>query len=248
MNTRSHRVPLALSVGLLLLLAPAGHAGAVASRTAAARVPLAVAPTQALAVMLTSQQALSAPDAHSARVALVALLRPITDAPTVLPVIGHATGPAGAAWLHVRLPGRPNDHTGWVRQSATVFANTRWHVVIDISERRLTVYRDGRVVRVLPAIVGKPSTPTPVGTAFVEEIVQVPPGGSGAPYALALSSRSTVYQEFAGGPGQIAIHGIANIGGALGTAVSHGCIRLATEAIVWLAERVGPGAPVTVTP
>ena len=35
--------------------------------------------------------------------------------------------------------------------------------------------------------------------------------------------------------------------GAPPTAVSHGCIRLTTAAITWLAERVGRGVPVTVT-
>ena len=49
---------------------------------------------------------------------------------------------------------------------------------------------------------------------------------AGGPYALATSDRSDVFQEFDGGPGQIAIHGMDNLPGALGTASSHGCIRL----------------------
>lgn len=69
----------------------------------------------------------------------------------------------------------------------------------------------------------------------------------GAPYALALSARSEVLQEFAGGPGQIAIHGTNNVGGVLGSAASHGCVRLDTKAISWLAARIGPGVPVTIT-
>ena len=54
-------------------------------------------------------------------------------------------------------------------------------------------------------------------------------------------------QEFEGGPGQIALHGIDGLRGELGTAVSHGCIRLARTAITWLAHRIGAGVPVTVT-
>nr|MDP9491050.1 L,D-transpeptidase [Actinomycetota bacterium] len=65
--------------------------------------------------------------------------------------------------------------------------------------------------------------------------------------ALALSARSNVLQEFAGGPGQIAIHGVANIGGTLGTASSHGCVRLADRSIRWLAARIAPGVPVSIT-
>ena len=71
-------------------------------------------------------------------------------------------------------------------------------------------------------------------------------GQVGGPYALALSSRSYVFQEFAGGPGQIAVHGVWNVGGTMGTATSHGCVRLDTASISWLGERIGPGVPVTV--
>ena len=73
------------------------------------------------------------------------------------------------------------------------------------------------------------------------------PGAAGAPYALALSARSDVLQEFEGGPGQIALHGIANLGGTIGTAVSHGCVRLANRSITWLAARISAGVPVTIT-
>jgi lipoprotein-anchoring transpeptidase ErfK/SrfK len=121
--------------------------------------------------------------------------------------------------------------------------------VVDTSRRRVTVYRNGRAIRVFKAVVGKPSTPTPVGQFFVEESVQLRPWQVGAPFLLTLSARSTVLQEFAGGRGQIAIHGRDNIGGVLGTAVSHGCVRLADRAMRWLVAwgRIGPGVPVTIT-
>lgn len=95
--------------------------------------------------------------------------------------------------------------------------------------------------------MGKASTPTPPGEFFVEESIRLPAGAVGAPFALALSARSTVLQEFAGGPGQIALHGLWNVGGTLGTAVSHGCVRLNTGAMRWLAARISPGVPVTIT-
>ena len=53
-------------------------------------------------------------------------------------------------------------------------------------------------------------------------------------------------QEFEGGPGQIAIHGTNGLSGALGSAASHGCIRLGTSAITWLARRIGGGVPLTI--
>ena len=105
----------------------------------------------------------------------------------------------------------------------------------------------GKTVHAETIIVGKPSTPTPRGEFFVEESVLLSATAAGAPFALALSARSDVLQEFAGGPGQIALHGLASIGGTLGTAVSHGCIRVGDVAIRWLAANVGPGVPVTIT-
>jgi lipoprotein-anchoring transpeptidase ErfK/SrfK len=98
------------------------------------------------------------------------------------------------------------------------------------------------------AVVGKPSTPTPQGNFFVEEGLWMGGQAAGGPFALATSARSDVLQEFDGGPGQIGMHGMDNLPGALGTASSHGCIRLATSAITWLAMRIGPGVPLSIFP
>ena len=124
--------------------------------------------------------------------------------------------------------------------------STAWHITLDISERRVRVYRDGSVERRFRAVVGNPSTPTPRGRFFIEETVALSSTDFGGPFALAASARSPVLQEFAGGPGQIALHGTDNLAGALGTAVSHGCIRLSTSAITWLARRIGGGVPLTI--
>ena len=74
----------------------------------------------------------------------------------------------------------------------------------------------------------------------------MPASAAGAPFALATSARSGVLQEFDGGPGQIALHGLDNIGGAIGAAISHGCIRMTSRSMRWLAARIAPGAPVTI--
>jgi hypothetical protein len=178
---------------------------------------------------------------------LVQAHRPITEARTVLPVLRHKTRRDGHRWLQVRLPGRPNGRTGWIRRQETVSFWTSWHIVVNTSLRQVTVYQHSRRARVFKAVVGKASTPTPRGEFFVEESIRLPAGAVGAPFALALSARSTVFQEFAGGPGQIALHGLTNVGGTLGTAVSHGCVRLDNDAMRWLVARIGPGVPVTIT-
>ena len=209
--------------------------------------PAVVKPTQTSAVLLSAHEAFSKPAPDAASLGLVQARRPLTGERTVLPVVGRRTGVQGVRWLHVRLPGRPNGRTGWIRRRATVASTTSWHIVVDISSRRVVVYRSGRPARIVKAVVGKPSTPTPRGEFFVEEAIQLRATDVGAPYALALSARSNVLQEFDGGPGQIALHGMANIGGVLGSAVSHGCVRLDSGTMRWLVMRVGPGVPVTIT-
>jgi lipoprotein-anchoring transpeptidase ErfK/SrfK len=202
--------------------------------------------TQQLVELLSGHAAHSAPASGSRQVAFLRDRRPITGEQTTLPVIGHSRAPSATPWLEVMLPGRPNGSTGWIAKTGTHELVTGWRILVDLSARRVSVYRKGRRVRAFQAVVGKPSTPTPTGQFFVEETVQIEPGEADGPFALALSARSNVLQEFEGGPGQIGIHGREGLGGTLGKAESHGCIRLATTSIDWLAARIGPGTPVTI--
>jgi lipoprotein-anchoring transpeptidase ErfK/SrfK len=218
--------------------------GAVA--TASARGAPRVRPAQELAALTRSHRVFSSPHSRS-WVKTINAQRPITGEQTILPVVGQATGRDGTRWIRVMLPGRPNGARGWITQRGTVLTMTSWHIVVRTSSHRVLVYRHGRVTRSFTAIVGKPSTPTPQGQFFVEESVALPSTAAGAPFALALSARSNVLQEFDGGPGQIAIHGLENLGGTLGTAESHGCIRLGLQSITWLITRIAPGTPVTIT-
>jgi hypothetical protein len=177
----------------------------------------------------------------------VASRRPLTHVRTVLPVVGRRVTRGGRSWVHVGLPGRPSGHTGWIRAGQTRRASTEWHLRLKLSSRRLTVYHRGHVARRFRVIVGAPGTPTPRGRFFVEEALRLSRGAHGGPFALASSARSSVLQEFEGGPGQIALHGTNYLSGRLGTAVSHGCIRLSPRSITWLARRMAGGTPLTVT-
>jgi len=210
-----------------------------------------IAPQQELVALLATQAARDVPSVDGEQVASVGARRPVTEGRTVLPVLARTADDAGGTWLRVRLPGRalkgtPPPRTGWISASNTLRSTTNWHIVVDVSARRVVAYRDGRRLRGYRAIVGKRSTPTPLGEYFVEENVRLPADRSGAPFALALSARSRVLQEYDGGPGQIALHGLDNVGGRLGTAVSHGCVRLANPDVTWLAARIKPGVPVTI--
>jgi lipoprotein-anchoring transpeptidase ErfK/SrfK len=238
------RIPHSRLALATLVLFAATWTGAAPAHSVA---PAVVKPTQELAALLSAHEAFSKPARDSAPLRLVQARRPLTGERTVLPVLGHRTGADGIGWLHVRLPGRPNGRTGWIRQRATVASTTSWHIVVDTFSRRVIVYQNGRPVRIVKAVVGKPSTPTPRGEFFVEEAIQLRAADVGAPFALALSARSNVLQESDGGPGQIGLHGLSNVGGVPGTAVSHGCVRLDNDTMRWLVVRIGPGVPVTIT-
>jgi len=218
-----------------ILAAPAG--------AAAPRIPA----SQPLVVLLHDHIARTGPSAHAGRIESVAARRPLTRARTVLPVLGRASSRKRGSWLHVRLPGRPNSHKGWISTNRTRLTSTPWRILVTLSTRRVTVYHGGRAWRHFRAVIGKLSTPTPRGAFFIEEALALSSYEAGAPFALATSARSNVFQEFEGGPGQIGIHGTNGLTGAPGTAVSHGCIRLGTHAVTWLARRIGAGVPLTIT-
>jgi lipoprotein-anchoring transpeptidase ErfK/SrfK len=233
------------AVALLSGLAALSTASGPGAQPATAKAP-AVRTSAPVTTLLKAHKVVWSLTARYARGRRLPASRPITGGPTVLPVLGHRTTKDGIGWLKVRVPGRPNGRAGWIARRGTRQGTTAWRIVVSTRKRRARVYRRGHLVRNFRAVVGKPSTPTPRGPFFVEESVRMAPGAPGAPYALALSARSDVLQEFEGGPGQIAIHGVANLGGTPGTPVSHGCVRLANPNIAWLAGRIAPGTPVTI--
>jgi lipoprotein-anchoring transpeptidase ErfK/SrfK len=215
--------------------------------TSSAAAAPRVATASPVVVLLHDHVARAAPSAHGSRIEALAARRPLTRSRTVLPVLGHRSSDRAGSWLRVRLPGRPNGHTGWISANRTRQTSTPWLLRVQLSTRRLTVYRGGGVRRQFRVVIGKPSTPTPRGAFFIEEALALASYEAGGPFALATSARSNVFQEFEGGPGQIGIHGTNNLSGAPGSAASHGCIRLRPRAITWLARRIGAGVPLTVT-
>ena len=228
-------------------LATLGPMGVVTGTANAQAVASPARPTSEVALLSQTHALLSRQGKRLRSLAAITVRRPITGVRTALPIIGRTVTSDGAQMLHVLLPGRPNGSQGWIERQGTTIATTSWRIVVRTASRRVLVYHRGRLERTLMAIVGKPSTPTPHGHFFVEESVRMPPGSPGSPYALALSAHSNVLQEFEGGPGQIAIHGVANLAGKLGSASSHGCIRLSDPSIRWMAAHIAPGVLVTIT-
>jgi L,D-transpeptidase catalytic domain len=167
--------------------------------------------------------------------------------PVQLLVLRSALDDRGRRWLRVRLPERPNDRAGWILSDRTRVSKTPWRIVIATRSRRMTVRRAGKPVRRFSAVVGAPATPTPRGLFAISERIRQSQGVLG-PWALHLTAHSNVLDDYGGGKGRVALHGRSGalLADPLGTARSHGCVRLDNRAVAWLARRATEGTPVLI--
>jgi lipoprotein-anchoring transpeptidase ErfK/SrfK len=149
-------------------------------------------------------------------------------------------------WLKVELPVRPNGSVGWVAESEVSTSTTPYRLVITMATHRLDVMYEGHRIARHPVGVGTVATPTPPGTYYLTELIKPPnPKGAYGPYAFGLSAFSNTLKTFAGGPGQLGLHGTDAPKG-LGHDVSHGCLRVANAVITELASRLPLGTPVEI--
>ena len=177
-----------------------------------------------------------------ARRAMLTVRSPAFGVPVVFLVKQQAEG-----WEQVYLPKRPNGSTGWVRDSAVELYRDPYRVEVSLSNHLLTVWKGQRKIHEEASGVGKIVTPTPTGRYFLVALfAQSDPSGIYGPYAFGTSAFSNVLESFGGGPGQIGLHG-TNDPSALGTDVSHGCIRISNAGIARLARLLPLGTPLTIT-
>ncbi len=156
---------------------------------------------------------------------------------------------SGRPWLEVLLPTRPNWHVGWIKADHVLARRSAYWIEVSTGRAEVTVFRSGVVARRFRAVVGAPATPTPHGLFAIAEAVRQPrAGGFVGPWVIHLTAHSTVLENFGGGPGRVGIHGRggASLADPLGSARSHGCIRVDNDDVVWLARNVPPGSPVSV--
>jgi hypothetical protein len=167
-------------------------------------------------------------------------------------VLDAARTQSGRCWVEVRLPWRPNDAIGWVDTSRVILRPTTWRIVVSTAERSLSVYHRGSLVRRIQVVVGAPSTPTPVGLFSIIGAWASRPSAFLGSWILPLTAHSDTLQQFEGGDGTVGIHGRggASLVDPLGSARSHGCIRIDNSSIDWLVRSIGagglPGIPVEV--
>jgi lipoprotein-anchoring transpeptidase ErfK/SrfK len=113
-------------------------------------------------------------------------------------------------------------------------------IVVSLEDHKLALVEDGQVKKVYSVAVGKPSTPSPVGTFTIERRVMNPtyshdgrivPPGPNNPVGtrwMGLSVRG------------YGIHG-TNVPSSIGKAASHGCIRMAKPDLEELYAQVAVG-------
>jgi lipoprotein-anchoring transpeptidase ErfK/SrfK len=150
-----------------------------------------------------------------------------------------------ASWYRVQLPLKPNGVTGFVRAARVQVGTVRARIVVDISARRLILYRSGRRVLSTPVAVGSSATPTPTGSYYVNQrLIPADASGPYGPAALGISAFSNVLTGWTQG-GPVAVHG-TNEPWSIGRAVSNGCIRVRNPALRRIFAAAPAGTPVLI--
>jgi lipoprotein-anchoring transpeptidase ErfK/SrfK len=163
--------------------------------------------------------------------------------PRILPALSRRGG-----WLQVLATDLPNGRTAWIRMSAVRLLPNPWSVVADVSRRRVTVRRNGHVVRRFTVSVGARGTPTPLGRFAVTDKLEL--RGQSSAYgccALALSGHQPNLRRGWPGGDRLAIHGTEQLH-TLGQAASLGCLRARDGDARWMVRNVLLGAVVEIRP
>ena len=230
---------------------PSRSAGAVLSASASGSAPSRVAPG-------LPSPAAERPAPRPRRLAVVrgsVALREKPRGPAVVRVgstteFGSPRVLAVAArrgdWLGVVATERPNNRLGWVRRgnSALKLRRTGWSLHADLSDRTLTLRRDGRRVHRLRVAIGRPGSETPTGRFAVTDKLS---GSSYGPYygccILALSGHQPNTPPGWTGGNRLAIHG-TDAPSTIGMAASAGCLRASDANLRPLMAKVPLGATV----
>ena len=161
-------------------------------------------------------------------------------------VVALTERPGSAQHLKVVVPGRPNGRVGWVHRDDVTVTWTNYRIRVDLDDRSVTLFDRDEVVLQASAAIGTEANPTPEGATFVTAtLVNPDAGGLYGPYALGLAVWSETLTEYAGGDGQVGLHG-THRPDLLGQRVSHGCVRVHNDVIREIAGRVPLGTPVDI--
>ena len=145
----------------------------------------------------------------------------------------------------VQIPKRPNGVTAWVPAGQVDVAKISTRIVVDLSQRRVRLYKDDKLVLSSRAAVGSPATPTPTGRFYVNQrLIPADKKGPFGPGAVGISAFSDVLTGWTQG-GPIAIHG-TNEPWSIGHNVSNGCVRVRNDVLKKLFAAAALGTPVVI--
>jgi lipoprotein-anchoring transpeptidase ErfK/SrfK len=147
-------------------------------------------------------------------------------------------------WAEVISPLLPNHVRGFVRRSEVKLSRLRVALDVDLSARRLRVWRGGVILRRVDVAIGAASSRTPIGLFAVTDRLT---GFNTSAYGcciLALSGHQTNLPSGWTGGDRLAIHG----GGGIGSAVSSGCLHAGESDLRWLLRRIPLGTQVVIHP
>ncbi len=146
----------------------------------------------------------------------------------------------------VEVPAKVNADSVWAAQPVAL--------TVSRDGKQVRVFRRGKLAKTYTVAVGSAEFPTPTGQFVVQSMQKNPawnvpqsewagdlagetiPGGD---------PRNPLVARWIGFNGSVGFHGTASAG-SLGTAASHGCIRMAPADVIDLFTRVNTGTPVLV--
>jgi lipoprotein-anchoring transpeptidase ErfK/SrfK len=148
-------------------------------------------------------------------------------------------------WYRIWAPVRPNGTRGWIEEGQLALYTTASKIVIDLSERKLRVYKRGQLADEFRVAVGKPGLTTPTGSFYITQKLRPPdPNGVYGVLQLGTSAFQPKLNDWPDG-GQVGIHG-TNEPWLIGKAVSHGCVRMTNAAVREVSRLVPTGSPVEI--
>jgi lipoprotein-anchoring transpeptidase ErfK/SrfK len=149
-------------------------------------------------------------------------------------------------WGRVEVPYVWPRRHGWIPLRGLARRTTGVEVRADLSERRITVTKFGRVLFGMPAAIGGAGSPTPPGEYFVTDRIAFSGGYLGT-FAFGISGIQPRLPPGWSGGNQLAIHG-TNAPSSIGTPASAGCLRVSERSLDRLKPLLRLGTPVIVVP
>jgi lipoprotein-anchoring transpeptidase ErfK/SrfK len=150
----------------------------------------------------------------------------------------------GDDWVRIRVPGRPNGRTGWVRRTALGPINrVSTRIVVDRRSATLTLTDGGKTRLRVRVGVGKPSTPTPSGHFWVREKLRFTHAPAYGRHALGTAAYAKL-SDWPGG-GVVGIHG-TNEPNLIPGRPSHGCVRVRNADMARLYKLTPVGTPIEI--